>query len=60
MPLQSILWFLAIILQAPLPLSNLYTQPEIIMGAVIAYTGPLYAAVDSDDQYHQQAQIEIQ
>ncbi len=30
------------------------------MRAVIADTGPLYAAVDVDDQYHQRAQAELQ
>ncbi|NEQ35816.1 MAG: hypothetical protein F6K40_05765 [Okeania sp. SIO3I5] len=29
------------------------------MRSVIADTGPLYAAVDPDDQYHQQAQVEL-
>jgi predicted nucleic acid-binding protein len=29
------------------------------MRAIIADTGPLYAAVDTDDQYHQQSQQEL-
>jgi predicted nucleic acid-binding protein len=28
--------------------------------AIIADTGPLYAAIDVDDQYHQRSQIQIQ
>ena len=30
------------------------------MRALIADTGPLYAAIDVDDQYHQRAQAELQ
>lgn len=30
------------------------------MRAVIADTGPMYAAVDVDDQYHERAQAELQ
>ncbi|WP_203219504.1 hypothetical protein [Nostoc edaphicum] len=30
------------------------------MRAVIADTGPLYAAVDIDDQYHERSQAELQ
>ncbi|MEA5619334.1 PIN domain-containing protein [Cronbergia sp. UHCC 0137] len=30
------------------------------MRAIIADTGPLYAAIDVDDQYHQRSQIQIQ
>jgi predicted nucleic acid-binding protein len=28
--------------------------------AIIADTGPLYAAIDVDDQYHQRSKIQIQ
>ncbi|MBD2603003.1 hypothetical protein H6G81_00330 [Scytonema hofmannii FACHB-248] len=30
------------------------------MRAIIADTGPLYAAVDVDDQYHERSQAELQ